>query len=89
MAHQNMSYQDALNKCPKNSYAAVATNSINNPNSDIDLSELDVLLSSSPHRLNNKKIEMPSHFTQIKAQKRARPTTPNPVFEQHKQIVIC
>jgi len=30
---------------------------------------------------------MPSHFTQIKAQKRARPTTPNPVFEQHKQIV--
>lgn len=87
MAYKNFSYKEAEKFYPQVSYASIAADK---SDSNIDLDQLDEILNNSQNfenSNNNNKTTSP-YFTQIKSPpKRARPTYPNSVLEQHKQIL--
>lgn len=88
MAHQNLSYKEAEKYFPKISFASIVAK---HAERDVDLRDLDeILVNNTQLAQNSKNKQKPnsSYFTQIKTStKRARPSSPNRILEQHKQIL--
>ena len=85
MAENNLSYKDAEKSFPKKSYASAL---INGSASDVDLEKLDLVLAPSQSQLKSTNQIKSPYFTQLKVPaKRIRPASPNPILNQHREIL--
>ena len=82
MAEQTVSFKEAEKLFPKKTYASISAQ-----NSDVNLSDIDIIFNNS---LTSKEPSQnkPTHFTVSQIpKKRGRPMSPNPTFQEHKNIL--
>lgn len=85
MAEQNLTYKEAALNFPNKSYASVTAQGVDPTN--INLSQVDLTKRSHPTKSNNNS-PTTLKFTQFRTPaKRIRPSSPNPTFQEHNQIL--
>ena len=82
MAEQTVSFKEAEKLYPKKTYASISAQ-----NSDVNLSDIDIILNNSlTSKLPSQ--NKPTHFTVSQIpKKRGRPMSPNTTFQEHKNIL--
>lgn len=87
MAENNLPYKDAEKSLPKKTYASVLIN-VSKSQSDVDLQSVDTFSQISRTQKNAPNQTHSTYFTQTKIPtKRNRPTSPDQIFSQHKEIL--